>query len=234
MSPNVESGIVDRLREHNCKAFIGFYSTLPSSGLGNRLKGIQDNNAIEVLIYDRELIEGNLLRSAEGLELARRFFPKSFKEWERESPKPAKIFDGDPSLKCHVCNSEFLENEKHGIIVFWEGIDKEYKSTNRIEYIKWVCKGRCDHVMKNKIAMLNPNVIDRWEDIPDVVIPTKYIQWVMTVFNQQHKGIVYSDEAFDNLKTFMIRVFPHVSRHLTSDEEERIKLLRMTESYLYF
>ena len=234
VTPTVEQNIRDRLDTHNCDSFMGFYSTIPSSGLTTNLDGFKTNNNIEYLIYDKELIEGNLLRSAEGLELARRFFPKSFKEWERESPKPAKIFDGDPSLKCHVCNSEFLENEKHGIIVFWEGIDKAYKSTDRIEYIKWVCKGRCDQVMKNKITMLNPNVIDRWEDIPDVVIPTKYIQWVMSILNQQNKGVVYSDEAFDNLKTFMIRVFPHVSRHLTSDEKERIKLLRMTESYLYF
>ena len=231
VTPTVEQNIIDRLRTHNCDSFMGFYSTIPSSGLTTNLDGFKSNNNIEHLIYDKELIERCLLSSSEGINIARRFFPVTCAVWEKESPTPALIFNEKPSLKCHVCDTELLEKESKGIVVFWEAIDKNYTSTNHIEYIRWICKGRCDDVMKNRIRVLNSNLIDRWEDIPDVVIPTKYIQWVMTIFNQQHQGVVYSDKAFDDLKTFMIRIFPYVSRHLTNKEEERMKDLAMLPSW---
>lgn len=232
VTPTVEQNIIDRLRAHNCSSFMGFYSTIPSSGLSSNLDGFKTHNNIECLIYDKELIEGCLLSSSEGINITRRFFPVSCAAWERESPTPALIFNEKPSLKCHVCGAELLSKDSTGIIVFWEAIDENYRSTNHIEYIKWICKGRCDDVMKARIRNIDSSLIDRWEDILDVVIPTKYIQWVMTIFNQQHKGVVYSDEAFDNLKTFMIKVFPHVSRHLTKKEEERLKDLAILPSWL--
>ncbi len=231
VTPTVEQNIIDRLRTHNCHSFMGFYSTIPSSGLTTNLNGFKSNNNIEYLIYDKELIERCLLRSAEGLELARRFFPMSFREWERESPKPALLFDGEPSLKCHVCETELLEEGKRGIIVSWEGINEDYSSTKKIEYIQWICKGRCDDVMKNRIRNLNSNLIDRWEDIPDVAIPAKYIEWIMAIFNQLHGEKGYSDEAFKNIKGFMINIFPYISRHLTSEEKERMKGLAMIEPW---
>lgn len=231
VTPTDESNISDRVQANDCDGFMGFYSTLPSAGLTTILEGLKSRNNTEFLIYDREWIEGRLLISADGLELARRFFPDSFKKWERESPKPALIFDGEPSLKCHVCETELLEEGKHGIIVSWEGVNEDYSRAKNIEYIRWICKGRCDDVMRNRIRNINVNLIDRWEDIPDVAIPVKYIEWVMVIFNELHGGVEYSDEAFKNIKEFMMNIFPYISRHLTSVEKERMKELAMLEPW---
>ena len=91
VTPTVEQNIIDRLGTHNCNAFMGFYSTIPSSGLSSNLDGFKTHNNIEYLIYDREWIERLLLASDYGQELARRFFPTSFGKWERESSKPIGI-----------------------------------------------------------------------------------------------------------------------------------------------
>ncbi|HHQ4901328.1 TPA: hypothetical protein ACSP3M_002596 [Aeromonas veronii] len=50
--------------------------------------------------------------------------------------------------------------------------------------------------------------------------------------NEQRSGVVYSDEAFESLKEFILQVFPYVSRHLTSKELDRVKSLGMIPSYL--
>ncbi len=97
VTPTVEQNIIDRLNAHNCSFFMGFYSTVPSSGLTANLDGFKDHNNIEYFIYDREWIERLLLDSDYGRELTRRFFPISFGKWEREPSKPAEIFKIDIS-----------------------------------------------------------------------------------------------------------------------------------------
>jgi hypothetical protein len=78
---NQEINIVDRLKEHDCSGFIGFYSTIPSSALTTRLKGFRTNKPpIEFQIFDNEKIEGILLQPESGFKLVRRFFPTSYEK----------------------------------------------------------------------------------------------------------------------------------------------------------
>lgn len=110
-------------------------------------------------------------------------------------------------------------------------MNSDYSKVMQIEYVKWVCKGSCDDTMRNRIRRLNPHLIDSWEDIVDVTIPVKYIEWVMAIFNELHRETKYSDEAFRNIKKFMINIFPHISRHLTTEEKARMKDLAMLEPW---
>ncbi|MFL9576221.1 restriction endonuclease [Acinetobacter baumannii] len=73
--PKDDENIIDRVAANKCQGFIGFYSTLPSSGLTGILEGVKDR--IEYQTYDRERIEKELLHSARGLEICERFFPIS-------------------------------------------------------------------------------------------------------------------------------------------------------------
>lgn len=52
----------------------------------------------------------------------------------------------------------------------------------------------------------------------------------MTIMNELRSGTLYSDEAFDELKTILINIYPFACRHLT--EKERVKSLMMIPSYL--
>lgn len=228
VSSQDELNIRDRVDSNKCQGFIGFYSTLASTGLMSNLEGSRDK--LEFQIFDHKKIEDNLLHSSTGIKIAERYFPDSIKKWAKENPEPAKIFVEEPSLKCHYCDKELLDLEANGIIVIWKRQRKDYeKEKQRYEEIYWCCKGHCDATLSAQRQ--HKPWIDGWEDIPDVMIPTIFIKWVMTMLNEHHSGIEYSDEAFEKLKKFMLNVFPHISRHLTEKEMDRVKSLSMIPFY---
>lgn len=107
VSSNVESNVSDRVHANKCDAFLGFYSTVPSAGLNSILEGLN----LEQTIYDRERIEGRLLHSSKGLEIAERYFPKSLASWKTNNPKPAQLFADQASLECHICQKDLLEKK---------------------------------------------------------------------------------------------------------------------------
>lgn len=224
VSPTDDANIRDRVDSHKCQGFIGFYSTLASAGLSSTLDGLRDR--IEIQIFDKEKIEGMLLHSARGLELAERYFPKSLAEWRTENPQPAKLFADSPNLECIICGKELLEQDDKGIVTFWEIFNEDYA-----EHVFWSCRGHCDQVLRITIREKNSKLIDRWEDIADVMMPTIFIKWVMSIMNNQQSGSKYSDEAFDNLKKFLMQIFPYISRNLTTKEKERVRLLMTLPTY---
>jgi len=231
VSSTDDTNIRDRVEANDCQGFIGFYSTLASSGLSRILEGMKSK--IEYQIFDKEKIESQLLHSAKGLEIVERYFPISLSQWRTENPQPAKLFIDKPSLKCKVCNKELFKQEDNGIITIWKRKRIDYeKDSEYIEYIFWTCRGHCDNTLANYMRAKNPNLIDGWEDVSDVMMPTIFIKWIMSVLNEHRNKVIYSDDAFENLKKFILQVFPYISRHLTSKEKEHIKSLGMIPSYL--
>ncbi len=231
VTPNDDGNINDRVTSHDCQGFIGFYSTLASTGLSGNLEGMK--NKIEYQIYDKEKIEKELVHSARGLEIAERYFPISLSAWKTENPEPAKIFAGSPSLKCKVCKKELLEKEDKGVITLWQRVRTDYKvEPEYFEHIFWTCRGNCDRALNMYMQKNYSHLVDGWEDIADVMMPTVFIRWVMSILNEQHGGTLYSNEAFDNLKTFFLNVYPFACRHLTDKEKERVQSLMEIPSYL--
>lgn len=187
----------------------------------------------ESQIFDKEKIEKELLFSSKGLEIAQRYFPISLSNWQINNPEPAKLFVESPSLKCMVCGKELLEYDNYlNLLVAWKKTGENGKS--HIKKITWSCKGHCDHKLEHEFRKSDPDFeyIDSWEDIADIMIPTIYLRWVMGTLNEHRLGDTYTDEAFENLKHFLIQVFPYVSRHLTEKEKERLNSLSMIPSYL--
>lgn len=227
VSPQDEPSIRDRVEANSCDGFLGFYSTLPSAGLSDRILGLQ----IETLVFDREAIEEKLLSSSTGLKLAGRFFPKSVEEWRVENPIPAKIFSDQGELNCEVCGANLLEKKDKGIVTVWQKMG-EYISDEprRIEEIHWTCRGRCDDIIQQKYR--SRDLIESWEDIDDVSIPAVFVKWLMGILNRLHSGEEYSEQAHDAQKVFLLSVFPYISRHLTEKEQERLKDLMEIPSVL--
>jgi hypothetical protein len=223
VNPQDESNIRDRVEANKCDGFIGFYSTLPSSGLSDAIAGLSAK--VETQIFDRERIESYLLKSPDGLLLAKRYFPKSTTAWMRENPGPAKIFAAHPSLNCHHCGNDLLTPSPTGIIVLWRHRTEVKKHT---ETIYWCCKGNCDQTLRT--ALRGRGLIDGWEDIPDVAMPLVFARWTMVVLNELQRGDTYSPAAFDRLTEFMLSVYPYVARHPTQEETERIKALMQIPS----
>ncbi|RYG89788.1 hypothetical protein EU803_16690 [Loktanella sp. IMCC34160] len=227
VSPADDSNIQDRVAANKCQGFLGFYSTLPSAGLGGILAGLN----IETQVFDRERIEGELLHSAKGLEIAERYFPESLAVWKTENPSPAKIFADQSSLRCHVCDKELLEQDDKGIVTLWQEMkDGDYSRPDSYHHVFWTCRGHCDRVLKDR--MRDERLIDGWEDISDVMMPTIYVKWTMSIMNELRSGVTYSDEAFEALKEFLLQVYPYVARDLSTNERERVKTLSGIPAFL--
>lgn len=231
VSSSDDGNILDRVSSKKCQGFIGFYSTLSSSGLSDLLEGVRDR--IESQIFDKERIEKELLHSARGLELAERFFPISLSAWKTNNPEPAKIFSDEPSLKCKVCSKELLDKEDKGVITLWQRKRTDYKNEPEyFEHIFWTCRGNCDRALSQYIQSKNPSLTDGWEDVGDVMMPTVFIKWTISILNELHSGTIYSNEAFNQLKEFLLNVYPFACRHLTDKERGRVQSLMMIPSFL--
>lgn len=71
---------------------------------------------------------------------------------------------------------------------------------------------------------LYPNdYITQWEDISDVVIPVKYLKWNIAILNRIRNGRdVYSDDAFENLKEFIIATSQIVLKNQSQEDIKRV------------
>jgi hypothetical protein len=87
-----EINIRDRVESNECDGFIGFYSTLPSTGLQNTLAGLKHKMPFE--IFDKEKIERLIVGFHSHEKLFVRFFPKSFKSFKDTYfyREPVKLF----------------------------------------------------------------------------------------------------------------------------------------------
>jgi hypothetical protein len=222
VTPDDERDVHDRVRTHRCSGFLGFYSAIPSSGLATKLNAI--GLPFEVQIYEPERIEKELLKSATAMALAKRFFPVSLALWLKEHPSPAKIFHEEPDLSCLYCQSSLLLPKAHGIVVVWTSRAMNGHK-DHTEHVYWCCKGGCDKVLQRQFW--RKDLVDGWQDIPDLIIPFGYIRWVMALLNQLHGGTTYSQDALEKGKELLLNLYPLVCREQTTEEKERIERLGM-------
>jgi DNA-directed RNA polymerase subunit RPC12/RpoP len=126
VTPEDESNISDRVQSNSCQGFIGFYSTLPSSGLSRILDGLKN---LQSVVYDAQKIEGILLTSSDSLHLANRYFAQSINNWKQENPSAPVLFSDSRGLECMNCGSQLLTKPEQAVVVVWR---KLVVSLNRI------------------------------------------------------------------------------------------------------
>ncbi len=216
VNPSDEENITDRIKQHKANGFIGFYSTITSSGLNNRLDSYKEEYDIQ--IFDKEKIESFLLKQ-NGLSLMKRYFPESYRSISNIDPSP--YLDRYYPIECSACSKDLLlpENRKKGIIIFV--YDKEF---HNVVDVFAVCKGECDREIESNIRAKGK--ITGWTDIGDMIIPAVFTKKIMAFLNQIYNNHpLYSPESFDKLKKMFIAVAQFVYREQTSDEYERVKAL---------
>ena len=87
-----EPDISDRVLKFNCQGFMGFYSTIPSSGLANKLHSLKTNiKSFEYLIYDSSRISNELLTMSHCAAIIANFFPDSYEKY-RQLNFPSRSF----------------------------------------------------------------------------------------------------------------------------------------------
>jgi Restriction endonuclease len=220
--PDDEKNVLERVKAARCDGFLGFYSTLPSNGLSELLK----KQSIPVKLFDHEEIERHLLASPPGRRLIERYFPTSAAKLR---PKPAQIFDEPIPINCDHCGKNLLEPPS-GIWVMWEAYDESDREKRSSKYVDFhfACKGKCDRVLASQTRARHAargSVLDGWDDIPDMTIPTIFIRKVMALMNGLAAGDQYEPAVFDRVKSLLLATFPHISRQLNDKDREEVRRL---------
>jgi len=155
-----------------------------------------------------------------------RYLPESYK---RLKPLHLLMNKYEP-LCCHVCGKDLLEElyrkDYEAIIVMDQTYNKDY-SKRYVHDVFWVCKGKCDQVISARIESVL-NHTDQWEDISDLDIPLKFLQWLFAILNTIRSGeSVFDDKAFEQLKYFIGSMAQRVFREMTELERKRFTSLQM-------
>lgn len=181
-------------------------------------------NNFRTHIYDSEQIEFNLLHRSHGLKIAERFFPQSYSKWAKENPSPALLYDKKPTLECKICGTEIFENVNKNnqghIIMFLRTVSNEMEAYNFTEKVEWVCGNDCDTKLCDRIRATQPDLIDGWYSVKQHISPIGYIQFILSILDELKIGDKYSDEAFNNIKHYILTLYPYISREQTSIETD--------------
>ena len=208
-----ETDILERVKQHKCKGFLAFYSTLPSSTLRKRIESLAESN-LEYLIYSEENIEFSLLENKSSRALARRFFPESMERWSRESEFQKDYGFRFESIRCRACEKVLLGEgvEPAGIVVSQyrreEGIDRHYFS------VYFVCKGDCDHDSRSRTHN------DSWQEIASSCVPVGFMYHIVSLLTELQSGTSYTRSALRDLCDFLLVAFSYVCRESLDRDRE--------------
>ena len=225
VTPSDERNVLERVHAASCNGFLGFYSTIPSTGLAELLGRL---TSIEVRFLDREQIEGHLLESSKGQKLIERYFPISAATRRRG---PAKLYSDIEPIECENCGTDLLEPPS-GIWVIWH---RKRNGPDHYVDLHFACKGNCDARIEKKVRARHSRegfIYDGWDDIPDFLIPTVYIKKVMAILNGFARGESYETEPFQKLKRILLATYPYVARDLTPMLKKEMKRLQTIPSWL--
>ncbi|MBW7933846.1 MAG: restriction endonuclease [Gemmatimonadaceae bacterium] len=218
-----EQNILERMRTFRADGFLGFYSTLPSAGLGNRLRTLKDAGDIrDYRIFDGTLVENYLIRIGYA-PLLMRFYPESYKAIK---PLHAITADYEP-LSCAACGKDLLQalytEHYQGMIGFACDYSAE-SGSQRIVEVYAACKGACDATLTRRFA--KRKLATNWEDVSDLAIPMFYLRYLFTVMNDlRAEPHEMTDEAFEQLKHVIFTLGQKVFRENTERERERVQTL---------
>lgn len=222
-----EEDISDRVRSQRCHGFIGFYSTIISSPLNKKLEKLRKD--FEVQIFDHEKIERVLIHNEIMKSLIQRFFPKSYNNINLKVP--SNLLSQYMPLKCDVCGKDLLHTDivdKYtGVVVFVE--DTAYRKQNYLKNkyvdIYFACKGRCDDTLQE--YHYSKGHSNGWQDISDLIIPFKFLQFYMGILNRIRDGEdIYTDETYEKLKHFLISISQIVMKNQSEHDLQRIRMLQ--------
>jgi hypothetical protein len=221
VSDTDEPNIQDRVATHKCDGFIGFYSTISSVSLKNNLHGLQDK--IQFRVFDREKIESFLLKSPEGMRLASRYFPESYKKYSVENPKPVRFSSAElEEIKCENCGKNLMENKRGNFVLLYEDQPKEHGRVYD-NYIAayFSCKEKsCNNILHEKY-LKQGNYFDIFFEIYPYLHPVKFIEEIKRWLDILNDGGHMEEDVLDKLKKLISCSYQYVCRDQTEEEKEK-------------
>jgi hypothetical protein len=229
VSPTEETNITDRLHHHSADGFMGFYSTMPSASLVERLKQYAENGDIEAYeFFDHKKLEGRFVDT--GLsKLAFRYFPESYRRM-----RPIQQLLGElVELKCDVCDADLLTPSvlvPFGAIIVWATpkVSFTHKEPSGTTYEKLfvVCKGRCDKTLEDRLD--KTGLTTEWEDIGALCNPLLYLKNMLTYMNMlREKRYKISDDAHKRMKDIYMALAQRTLREVTAEDMSEFRNANM-------
>jgi len=217
-----EPNILERMRSFQADGFLGFYSTIASSGLNGRLRELRNNVDIrDYQIFDHKRIEDYLMRLGFS-RIFTRYFPESVKH-----VRPLhKVLDEYVPIACDVCGKDLLEalyQEPYSGLVAQVEVHDKASGITTIERMYFACKGECDKRMEDACRR-EFDTMAAWKDLSDLVIPADLLRWIMATLNRLRSGEYrYTDRAFQKEKELIMGLSQKVFREMTERERERVR-----------
>lgn len=219
-----EKNILERCRSFKADGFLGFYSTIASTGLNTRLMQLKQSKDInDYKIFDYKSIESNILEYGFS-KLLLRYFPESYRKI-----KPIhKIFDQLVELKCDCCGKDLLEDlyngDYHGLVSL---ASKENEGITEYHECYFACKGDCDRKLEAKVR--NKGLMSSWEDISDLVKPNFYLRYILATINQLNsREYIYLPEALKKERLLIMALSQKVFHEVTEEERNRFNEILST------
>lgn len=217
-----EINIQERVNSFNADGFLGFYSTIPSSGLNSRLRNLKDTgNLKKFKIFDKANIESKLLAFGYS-KLLIKYLPQQYKILY----PPRDILGKYEPLNCAYCGKDLLttsyEDPRKSIIVFIRNTEDPNK--NIFTDVYWCCKGNCDRQLRK--LKEDDNHRTGWDDIDDLMIPIYFLHWLFGVMNLLwNNDDKFTEEALSQIKKFIYILSQRVFRDMNEEERERANRL---------
>ena len=219
-----ENNILDRLTQHESDGFIGFYSTVASSALVNRLKMYRDQEKIKAFeIYDAARIETGFHDvGLSGVLL--HHLPNSHTSLRPIHP----LFNEYIPLECEICNRDLLKNSiryiKFGIIIF-------AKKNNVIHSIHFVCKGQCDSEISLRLKDQG-FLVNGWDDIDNYCNPLTFLRRLTGYMNEiRNNPSAFSDKAHRQMIDLYLSISQRTLRQTNAEDREDYRQARIVELY---
>lgn len=218
VGPGDELNITDRVRQHSADGFIGFYSTMPSAALVERLSQFAEKNELDAYeVFDSKKVEGRFVTT--GLsKLALRYFPVSYGKM-----RPIQMILGEKiELRCEACDADILTRSvggKAGNLVWERSLEKpSYRN------LFVACNGDCDRTIQQRIR--SRGGFDSWESISDLCNPILYLKNMLTYMNMLRADASdFSDAAHKRMKDIYVSLAQRTLREVTHEDQERFKAL---------
>lgn len=128
ISVSDETNIADRVLEHGCSGFIGFYSNHVSQKLVERISGIQDTNKIDTIIWNGDDIREHIISLPEATRFIKQWFPVGYISYIKSTVE-SNVYKNRPVMRCDVCEHDLLDDFK-GVVSYRENTSKARTPTN--------------------------------------------------------------------------------------------------------
>lgn len=212
-----EVSITDRLRQHHADGFVGFYSTLASSSLVEKLKSLEKSKEIRAFeIYDGKKIEAQFMNLG-FTKLSLRYFPESYGKMRPIQ----RIFEDYIGLECEVCGRDILKDlrpESNDVIVAWS---YGRGDSNLMLHSHLVCKGPCDHELREFLRRQDKGTL--WNDLGNGHNPYVFYRSIIEYMNILHsQSPRFSDEAHGEMKRIFHAIAQRTLREITDAEAGRL------------